>query len=269
VFVHKKRRVNLSWEELFMNILVSLCMVLALMLGGCCKKKYHEEKHHDGHTKKIKCAQLDDTVSSDAEFALAHADEDEADVEFDEEEFFDEASQELAEMEQELDDVQQDFDGHESERIAYAQDDDYQMTDDDYALADAAEEYSDGVYEEEPAHYAFKTITFPINGQNISSEQKKALDNGIETARQAIAEGKKVTIQGHSCQMGSPSYNMALSIQRANAVKEAMVKAGLDEQSIEVVGFGNELPVVWSDANNRAERIKDLAPNRRTEIIIS
>lgn len=57
-------------------------------------------------------------------------------------------------------------------------------------------------------------------------------------------------------------YNLKLSIKRADAVKEELIKDGVSESSIETVGYGETKPLVKIKPNTRE------AQNRRVEIIL-
>ena len=114
----------------------------------------------------------------------------------------------------------------------------------------------------------FKRVQFDFNKNNIRNDQAKIVASDIAAAKKAVEQGKKVVVQGHTCQMGSAAYNMSLSQRRAESVKTQMVKAGVDSELVKTVGFGYEQPLVWSDATERAERIKELTPNRRAEVTV-
>lgn len=72
-----------------------------------------------------------------------------------------------------------------------------------------------------------------------------------------------VRIEGHTDSVGSASYNMNLSNRRANAVKNLLLQRGVADSRIEVLGFGETMPVASND--NEAGRQK----NRRVEIKIA
>jgi outer membrane protein OmpA-like peptidoglycan-associated protein len=73
---------------------------------------------------------------------------------------------------------------------------------------------------------------------------------------------RKVLIEGHTDNIGSTTYNLDLSLRRAQAVKEALVEKGVDPERIVAQGYGEIYPVASnSDAAGRQR-------NRRVEIVI-
>ena len=115
--------------------------------------------------------------------------------------------------------------------------------------------------------YAFERVHFEFNKNSIRSDQKDALEKDIELAKSVASEGKEVVIQGHCDQLGEAAYNLVLSQRRAETVKTELVKAGLPNEKIKTVGYGFEMPLVWSDKQDRNELIKEYAANRRAEIV--
>jgi outer membrane protein OmpA-like peptidoglycan-associated protein len=134
----------------------------------------------------------------------------------------------------------------------------------EYALVD-----NDSDEEEAESDVSLKAINFDLNKNSIRRDQVASLDKDCEVAKSVVKDGKKVVVQGHCCQLGSYSYNMALSQRRADVVKNEMAKRGVPSDSIKTVGCGNEIPLVWSNKTDRASLIKELAPNRRAEIILN
>ena len=74
---------------------------------------------------------------------------------------------------------------------------------------------------------------------------------------------RKVIVEGYTDSEGSAAYNQGLSERRANAVKNALVRAGVDPSRIVAQGYGKEYPVA-SNATNSGR-----AQNRRVEVTIS
>jgi len=122
--------------------------------------------------------------------------------------------------------------------------------------------------QEEGKDYNFKTVEFNLDEKGIREDQKSAVDENIKLAVNAVEEGKKLIISGHCCSLGAASYNMSLSEKRAKTIRDEMVKGGIPAEKLTIIGLGSESPVVLSDANDRATKIKELGPNRRAEISV-
>ena len=73
----------------------------------------------------------------------------------------------------------------------------------------------------------------------------------------------KIQIGGHTDKSGESDYNAALAKVRADAVADALRKAGLDEGSIRVASFGEDQPAVSTPDGARSPQ------NRRVEITIT
>lgn len=69
-----------------------------------------------------------------------------------------------------------------------------------------------------------------------------------------------VSVEGHTDYIGSEAYNQALSVRRANAVREYLVRYGVDEDRLTIKGFGKSMPV----ADNESDEGR--AQNRRVEL---
>ena len=89
----------------------------------------------------------------------------------------------------------------------------------------------------------------------------------ISTIHQVSAAYKqkgsaRVTATGHTDKSGPDDYNMALSLRRANAVKDALVSDGVPAGVISVVGRGESQPLVPT-----ADGVRE-PQNRRVEIVL-
>jgi OOP family OmpA-OmpF porin len=92
-----------------------------------------------------------------------------------------------------------------------------------------------------------------------------------ERARQIIAgaadaskkvQVTRIEVNGHADRTGTPQYNQALSIRRANAVSAELVRDGVPADAITVKGFGDTVPLVPTAAGVREPQ------NRRVEIVL-
>jgi OmpA-OmpF porin, OOP family len=86
----------------------------------------------------------------------------------------------------------------------------------------------------------------------------------LHQAAQAYAQrgSARVTATGHADRSGPESYNMALSLRRANTVKDALVRDGVPATAISVIGRGESQPLVQT-----ADGVRE-PQNRRVEIVV-
>jgi len=103
-------------------------------------------------------------------------------------------------------------------------------------------------------------INFETGSAEISPSSYETLDQ-VYTGAQA-AEGLKVGIYGHTDNTGDPAKNQILSEQRADAVKQYLIKKGLQETRLESKGFGDTRPI---ESNKTAS---GKAKNRRVQIVL-
>ena len=102
-------------------------------------------------------------------------------------------------------------------------------------------------------------VFFDWDRSNLSQQ-------AVQTIGQAAAAFKsrgsaRVTATGHTDTSGPESYNMALSLRRANSVKAELVRQGVPADAIAVVGKGESQPLVATGDGVREPQ------NRRVEIV--
>jgi OOP family OmpA-OmpF porin len=73
----------------------------------------------------------------------------------------------------------------------------------------------------------------------------------------------KITIEGHTDNVGGDDYNQKLSEQRANAVMQYLTSADVDPFRLRAVGKGEGQPVASNDTSNGR------ALNRRIEFNVT
>lgn len=73
---------------------------------------------------------------------------------------------------------------------------------------------------------------------------------------------RTVLIEGHSDNLGAEEYNVRLSQQRAEAVRDLLVARGVAGQRIRTKGYGSKFPVVDNDSAAGRQQ------NRRVEVIV-
>ncbi|HXG82828.1 MAG TPA: OmpA family protein [Pyrinomonadaceae bacterium] len=102
-------------------------------------------------------------------------------------------------------------------------------------------------------------INFDFNSDVIRPESKNVLEQ-ITALLKENADWK-MTVEGHTDNVGGETFNQTLSDKRAKAVKEYLTKAGIAAERLQAVGKGLTTPV----ASNENEIGR--AQNRRVELV--
>ena len=109
-----------------------------------------------------------------------------------------------------------------------------------------------------------KKFTGVIKGINFRRNSADIKASSFPFLKQAVAVFKeypalRVEISGHTSNEGRREFNMKLSRKRAEAVKDYLVSAGIDEKRIGTVGYGPDKPIADNDTHEGQEK------NRRIE----
>lgn len=102
-------------------------------------------------------------------------------------------------------------------------------------------------------------INFDTGKSDIKTETQSIVDQLAEMMN--ANTDLKISIEGHTDNVGTPEANKTLSLNRAKAVVSAIAAKGVSASRLSSVGWGQEKPV----ADNRTEDGK--AKNRRVEIV--
>ena len=97
-------------------------------------------------------------------------------------------------------------------------------------------------------------------GSGVSYAEAFAIQQAANAFKQTGAA--RVVATGHADRSGPENYNMALSLRRANAVKDSLIRNGVPAGAIQVVGRGESQPLVPT-----ADGVRE-PQNRRVEIVI-
>lgn len=104
------------------------------------------------------------------------------------------------------------------------------------------------------------TVFFDFDKAEISSDANRILVQAADSAKSGSFT--RISATGHTDTMGSARYNMALSIRRANAVRDVLVREGIPSSAIVVIGRGETQLLVPTSDQTKEPR------NRRVEIVI-
>ena len=79
-----------------------------------------------------------------------------------------------------------------------------------------------------------------------------------------------IAVTGHTDRLGTASYNEALSLARANTVRDLLAQQGIERNAIRTAGMGARQPVVQCPGTAKTSALVScLQPNRRVDIEVA
>jgi len=102
-------------------------------------------------------------------------------------------------------------------------------------------------------------VTFTVGKAELTYDSQAVLDN-VGASLHAWPEAT-IEIQGHTDSTGSADLNRAISMLRADAVREYLIGKGIDPARMTAIGYGEDLPI----GNNAT--VEGRAMNRRVELV--
>jgi outer membrane protein OmpA-like peptidoglycan-associated protein len=111
-----------------------------------------------------------------------------------------------------------------------------------------------------PQRFTLRTMTFETADSTLSPPSQRVLNDVAAILR--AHPNARVQIQGFTDNSGSAQVNMALSQQRAESVRSALIQQGVAPDHVTARGFGANNPI----ADNAAPTGR--AENRRTDILV-
>jgi peptidoglycan-associated lipoprotein len=103
----------------------------------------------------------------------------------------------------------------------------------------------------------FERVFFEFDSALLLKDSRDALADNVQIMNRfpEIA----VEVEGHCDDRGSSEYNLALGERRAYAIKRYMVTAGLPEDRISTISYGEERPLELAETGDAYQQ------NRRAE----
>jgi peptidoglycan-associated lipoprotein len=104
----------------------------------------------------------------------------------------------------------------------------------------------------------FRTIKFPFDASTIKGEENVRILREIGTYMKAHPN-LYVYVEGHCDDRGAEAYNLSLGSRRSNAVRNYLIREGVNPANLLTISYGKERPLV------RGKGEEYWAQNRRVE----
>ncbi len=103
-------------------------------------------------------------------------------------------------------------------------------------------------------------IFFDFNKDDLQPESYPELERAVAIMK--AYPSMQVEIAGYTDNVGSDTYNKDLSKRRANAVKDYLVRHGIETDRVQAKGYGKDSPIMPNDSD------EGRAANRRVEFVV-
>lgn len=132
---------------------------------------------------------------------------------------------------------------------------------------------ADFLAEDEPAEPEQMTLAadtlFDFDSAELSADGRRVVTE-IGHRIQDDAGAVDIVVTGHTDRIGRAGYNQRLSEQRADSVRAALVRTGIEPMAIHSRGVGERNPVQRCEGEQVTPQLKAcLRPNRRVEIEVT
>jgi len=122
--------------------------------------------------------------------------------------------------------------------------------------------YSDGSEDAEAskAKTTLEPAYFDFDSWVLSVEARETIRKNYEWMK--ANQGAKISIEGHTDERGSDSYNLALGENRAKSVMKYIITLGADPAHVSIISYGEENPA------DPGQNEQAWAKNRRAEFVV-
>ncbi|WNK20417.1 OmpA family protein [Halomonas piscis] len=132
---------------------------------------------------------------------------------------------------------------------------------------------ADFLTEEEPEEPQQVTLSadtlFDFDSAELSANGQRVVTDAGHRIQQETAAAN-IVVTGYTDRIGRTDYNQRLSRRRADSVRDALVRTGIDPRAIRSRGAGERNPVERCEGERVTPQLKAcLRPNRRVEIEVT
>ena len=101
---------------------------------------------------------------------------------------------------------------------------------------------------------------FDFDRYSLRTEAQRVLEQAVAAMKEIPT--LRLTVEGHTCSIGTAEYNMALGERRSSSVRDYLVQNGVAADRLTSVSFGEERP----KHDNSREETRRL--NRRAALVV-
>ena len=106
----------------------------------------------------------------------------------------------------------------------------------------------------------FEDVYFDFDRYSLRPEALRLLDDAV--AKLQANPDKNLIVEGHTCNIGTAEYNLALGERRAAAVRDYLTSRGVAASRLETSSYGEERPK-YDNAREETRRL-----NRRAALVV-
>jgi len=110
-------------------------------------------------------------------------------------------------------------------------------------------------------NYTFEDVHFDFDRYSLRPEATRILDEAVSALQSD--PNLRIEVEGHTCNIGTAEYNLALGDRRANAVRDYLVSRGVSADRLRTISYGEERPKY----DNSREETRRL--NRRAALTVN
>jgi len=106
----------------------------------------------------------------------------------------------------------------------------------------------------------FEDVYFDFDRSTLRPEALRLLDDAV--AKLQANSTRNIIIEGHTCNIGTAEYNLALGERRAQSVQQYLTSRGIAASRLEIRSYGEERPK-YDNAKEETRRL-----NRRAVLTL-
>jgi outer membrane protein OmpA-like peptidoglycan-associated protein len=108
--------------------------------------------------------------------------------------------------------------------------------------------------------YTFEDVHFEFDRYTLRPEAQRVLEQAVAAMKEDAT--LRLTLEGHTCSIGTSEYNLALGERRSAAVRDYLTANGVAATRLQTVSYGEEKP----KHDNSREETRRL--NRRAALVV-